>query len=217
MFEFDVNQEAIRSTSFRLCEWCVLRGYLAMSGFAFGNTGFGGLAATPAGANTFLALCQNAVVECGAASRSSIPTVLPSVNTTVGSLGRIVKWVNEAWLDIQMELDDWEWMRSTNVLNAGAQFQTIAGQPSYPLGFGPGTVGIDPDAFGKWDEKSFYSYTTSVGKGDEVELDIIPFESWRSSFMYGANRFVRSRPVAVALGPDQSVCLGPPSNGLYTI
>jgi hypothetical protein len=35
--------------------------------------------------------------------------------------------------------------------------------------------------------------------------------------MFGAQRTVQTRPVVVAVGPDQSLNLGPPPNGLYTV
>jgi hypothetical protein len=125
--------------------------------------------------------------------------------------------------------DDWDWMRSSNLLGAGASFQTNAGQASYPLGvasdfggdfggdFSSGTVGIDPELFGKWDRETFRSYPTAVGFQGEMFLDEIPYDAWRNAYMLGAMRAVQTRPVVVAVGPDQSVCIGPPSNGLYTI
>ena len=33
----------------------------------------------------------------------------------------------------------------------------------------------------------------------------------------GAMRNVTTRPMVVAVGPDQSICFGPPSDGLYTL
>ena len=88
---------------------------------------------------------------------------------------------------------------------------------SYPLGTTVGKVGVDADLFGKWDRESFRNYTTATGFIDEWFLGEIPYDAWRNSYMLGAMRKVTTRPVAVAIGPDQSVCLGPPPNGLYTV
>jgi hypothetical protein len=165
----------------------------------------------------FLALCQRAAVECGVASNKAIQSAMPTVTDASGSTGRIVNWVGDAWTDIQMERDDWTWMRSSNILGAGVSFQTIAGQASYPLGVGPGTVGVAVDAFGKWDREAFRNFTTSVGFINEMFLDEIPFDSWRNGYMLGAMRTVKTRPVAIAIGPDQSLNLGPPPNDQYTI
>lgn len=171
-------------------------------------------------------------MECGVASSTAIQVVLPTVSSATGSLGRVVNWVSDAWTDIQMDFSDWDWMRSSNLLGAGASFQTTAGQASYPLGFGggdlggdfggdfgagPGAVGIDPDAFGKWDLETFRCYPTAVGTRGEMFLDNIPYDAWRDGYMLGAMRDVQTRPVVAAVGPNQSICLGPPPNDQYTI
>lgn len=165
----------------------------------------------------FLQLAQRAAIECGVASSQAIQVALPTVVGTTGSLGRIVLWVNDAWSDIQMAHDDWTWMRSSNILGNGVAFLTVAGQASYPLGTGIGTVGVAVDAFGKWDRETFRNFTTTVGFRDETPMDEIDFDVWRNGYMLGAMRSVQTRPVAIAVGPDQSLNLGPPPNSQYTI
>lgn len=165
----------------------------------------------------FLQLCQRAAVECGAAAKVSITTSLPTVNGANGSLGRIVSWVGDAWGDLQTQRDDWAWMRSSVILGAGVAFQTVAGQASYPLGTGLGTVGVAADAFGKWDLGTLRTFSTATGYRDETFLDDIGFDTWRNSYMLGSMRGVQTRPVTAAVGPDQSINLGPPPNGLYTV
>lgn len=166
---------------------------------------------------TFLQLCQRAVVECGVSGTISF------VTGQTGSLGRIVNWVAEAWLDIQVEHDDWDWMRapllsSGSVLTGGFAFQTVAGQWSYPIGNGAGTVGIGPTRFGNYDRWSFRCSTTAQGFLDETQFgEDIPYQAWRDGYMLGANRLLQTRPTVVAIGSDQSLNLGPPPNGLYTI
>lgn len=108
-------------------------------------------------------------------------------------------------------------MRSSSLLGAGVSFQTVDGQASYPLGTGPGTVGIPPDSFSNWDIGTFRNHTTSVGFTNENYLDPITFDAWRNGYAYGAQRLVRTRPIAIAVGPDRSLCLGPFPNGDYTI
>lgn len=159
-----------------------------------------------------LALVNSAILNCGV---SGGPLTTTAGQT--GSLGRMVSWVGDSWNEIQTEHDDWDWMRSSNLLGAGASFVTVAGQASYQLGTGAGTVGVAVDSFGKWDQTTFRAYTTTVGTNDEQFLDEIPYDVWRDAYMLGALRSVQTRPVAVAVGPDQSVNVGPPSNGLYTV
>lgn len=145
------------------------------------------------------------------------------MTTTVGqvaNLQRLVNWIGSAWEEIQTKHDDWDFMRSSNILGAGASWVPASGQASSPLGTGPGTCGIDPTVFGKWDRDTFRSWVTASGSaalGGEMFLDWIPFDSWRDGYMLGAMRAVTTRPVAFAIGPDKSICLGPPPNGLYTI
>ena len=165
----------------------------------------------------FLQLAQRACVECGVASNQAIAIALPTVVGATGSTGRIVNWINDAWTDIEMDHDDWDWMRSSNLLGGGVSFTTIAGQASYPLGTGAGTVGVLTDSFGKWDRVTFRNYTTAAGVSSEMYLDEIPYDIWRDTYMFGAMRATTTRPTAVAIGPDQSVCLGPPPTNQYTI
>lgn len=176
----------------------------------------------------FLQLSQRAAVECGAAASQPITTALPNVASATGSLARIVSWVNDGWTDIQMDHDDWQWMRSSNILrlsgtaplgsaNAGISFVTVAGQATYPLGTGAGTVGVAADAFGKWIPGTFRNFTTATGFRDEIPMGDIGFDRWRDGYMTNANRTVQTRPTVVAIGPDKSVNIGPPSNGIYTV
>lgn len=165
----------------------------------------------------FLDLARRAAIECGVASGSAIVTALPTVTGATGSLGRICGWVADGWSDLAMAHDDWDFLRSANALGGGVTINTIAGQASYPLGTGPGTVGVTADAFGKWDRETFRCFPTLTGPNGEAYIDEIPFDDWRDAYYFGANRLVQTRPVAIAVGPDNSLCLGPPSNGLYTV
>jgi hypothetical protein len=150
-------------------------------------------------------------MNCGVASGSAIQTVLPTVTGATGSVGRIVSWINDGWTDIQMDHDDWGWMRSSNLLGGGIALQTVGGQASYPLGDDLTKV------FGKWEKGTFRVFPTAVGFRAETYLTDIPFDTWRDSYMYGAMRTVKTRPVAIAIGPDNSLNLGPPPNDDYTV
>ena len=158
-----------------------------------------------------LQLVQRLQLECG------VSGTVTTAQNQIGSIGRLVTWINQAWDDIQTEHDDWIWMRSSALLGGGCSFVPPAGNPVNPLGTGAGTCGIPMSSFGKWEKNSFRCYTTSAGYINETFLDKIPFDTWRNAYMLGAMRNVQTRPVAIAFGPDESICLGPPPNGLYTI
>ncbi len=165
---------------------------------------------------TFLQLCQRCAIESGTSG-----TIITTTGQ-IGSLGRIVNWVGDSWNEIQTSRDDWDWLRSSNILGAGVGFIPAYGQATVPFGISSGQLGILPDSFGKWDRETFRCYTTAtaVSAGfplDETFLDEVPFDIWRNSYMLGALRTERTRPYVVAVGPDQSLNLGPPSNGNYTI
>lgn len=168
---------------------------------------------------TYLDLVQRTCVECGVASSQSIETVLPSIDSVSlsGSMGRVINWVGDAWGDLQTSHDDWDWMRSSNILGAGVSFPTIAGQPNYPIGTGAGTVQVAVDDFGKWDVETFRNYTTATSYLDEITMADVPFDYWRNVYMLGSQRNVQTRPWVCAVGPNQSLNLGPPPNANYTI
>lgn len=131
------------------------------------------------------------------------------------SLGRLVGWIGAAWNEIQTEHDDWSWMRSAYLLGGGISFATVAGQASYPLGTGAGTCGVA--SIGKWEAGTFRNFSTSVGYLNEIFMDDEDYEIWRDVYMYGAQRVVQTRPVIVAIGPDNSVCIAPPPDGTWTV
>lgn len=160
-----------------------------------------------------LSLVQRLAVECGVPG-----TIITTVNAT-GEQARLVGWINTAWQATQTEHDDWNWMRSSSLLGGGQgmSFTTVAGQATYPLGTGAGTSGVLLANFGKWAKGTFRNYTTSVGFTNEIFMDDIPYDGWRDFYMYGAQRSVQTRPMAIAVAPDESICLGPPPNALYTI
>jgi hypothetical protein len=161
----------------------------------------------------FLSLCQRLLVECAATN-----VTLSTAQSPVGEAVRFVNWINQAWTELQTMHDDWEWMRSSNLLGGGVSFVPVAGVANTPLGTGPGTLNLDPSLFGgKWVIDSFRNYVTTVGPQSEIFMPHIGFDWWRDSYMYGANRFVQTRPAVFAVGSDKSICVGPASNGLYTV
>jgi hypothetical protein len=89
----------------------------------------------------FLALVQRLKTECGVSG--STPT---SVVSQTGEYGRLVNWINTAWMDIQMMRQDWDWMRTT------ATFPTVTGQATYT------TTQIGLTDFGKWARDTFRNY-----------------------------------------------------------
>ena len=155
---------------------------------------------------TFLELCQRMRQECGISG-----TGPSTVVSQTGNLKRIVDWVNTAWIDIQTTHQDWDWMR------ASASFPTVASQAMYELGTGTGTVGVSVATFGRWDRDTFRNYVTSVGTNSEVFMGFVHYDTWRDSYMYGAQRSTTTRPIDMSISPTKGIALGPPPTAGYTI
>lgn len=150
---------------------------------------------------TFLELCQRLRSECIASG--SGPT---SVVAQTGESGRLVNWINDAWMDIQAEHPDWQWLRSS------FSFVTVADQAAYT----PTECGVTD--FGIWKQDSMRCYPTTVGTRGEVFLTPVDYDYWRDQYQFGATRDVRNRPTVVAVAPDTSLALGhtPDATG-YTV
>lgn len=124
---------------------------------------------------------------------------------------RLLDWVNEAWMFIQNKHKDWRWMRRT------ATCVTVNGQSTYNP-----TTDFALTNFGYWaldyrNGDTFRNYVTSVGPQSEVFMYPIDYDDWRDRYLYGAIRFAYSRPIELALAPDNSLAVGPiPVNG-YTL
>lgn len=159
----------------------------------------------------YLQLVQRLASECG---------VTGTISSVVGQQGeslRLVNWIQQAWIEIQTAHDDWQFMRSSRLLGGGVNFTTVSGQLFYALGTDPGQIGLAAANFGHWDMDSFRCMTTSVGIANETFMDHIQYDAWRNAYMYGAMQQVVTRPVAIAEGPENQLCVGPASDGTYSI
>jgi len=152
---------------------------------------------------TFLELCNRLIEKCGISA-----TPMSTVANQTGELGRVVNWINAAWMNIQAEHQDWQWMRKS------MSFATVAGQATYRVGSG---LDINITDFGKWADDTFRNYVTAVGNISEIFMDAIDYEDWRNSYQYGALRSTQSRPLQFAIGPDKSINVGPVAAAGYTV
>ena len=154
---------------------------------------------------------MNYILECA---------ISGSMTTTVNQTGeflRVTTWVNQAWIDIQTERQTWTFMRSSQLNGGGVSFATVAGQAIYPLGTGPGTVGVAETAFDSWLPRTFRDQTTTVGVSDQIPLAWISYDAWRDGYSMGAQQTVTTRPVAIAVGPENEICVGPWPTATYTL
>lgn len=155
----------------------------------------------------FLDIVQRLAREC------RIPGTGPS--TVVGQTGllqKLVFWASTAWVTIQdLHPEDWKFLRQS------ASWTTVAGTALYTLGTGAGTVGVAASAFNSWIEKTVRLYTTSVGTNDEQRLTFRDYDAWRDTYLFGANRNVRTRPDVYTIDDAYSIGLGPVPAAGYTV
>jgi hypothetical protein len=147
-----------------------------------------------AGGHTFLDLVLTFCEDTG------VPIIgLTTVSNQIGELKRMVNWISRAWLHIQGVHDDWRFMRKS------ATWLSIAGQSSYDLE----ACNLDPGLHRKWFPETGRVYRTTVGKNSEQYLVERDYESFRNLWLFGPNRVVTYIPLELAIGPDESVLLGP--------
>lgn len=124
---------------------------------------------------------------------------------------RVLNWVNEAWLEIQRMREDWRWMRRS------ATAVTVQAQYAYSP-----TVDFALTDFANWaldfaQGDTFRNYVTSVGPQSEIFMPPIDYDNWRDVYLYGANRYAYSRPIEIAIAPDNSLVCGPVPVEGYTL
>ena len=118
---------------------------------------------------------------------------------------RLLDWVNEAWVDIQLKRTDWLWMKKS------MSFPTVLNQASYTVA----QIGLTD--FANWDLDTFRNYNTAIGLNSEIEMSTISYAEWRSNYQLGSIRNANSRPMEFAVLPDLSIGLGPVPLAGYTV
>lgn len=147
-----------------------------------------------------LALLNRLKMEAGVSGRD-----LTTLTGLSGEMYRLWSWLVTAWIDIQSIHQDWHWMRES------MSFPTVAGQGVYTL------TDMAITDHGKWAERTFRNYPTSVGTNGEMFMAPVEYDTWRDSFNFSGLRNTRARPTMFAVSPDKGICLGPiPASG-YTI
>lgn len=145
-----------------------------------------------------LQLCNRLILEAGISAQPMTTTV----NQT-GELGRVVNWIQQAWLDIQSAHTTWRWMRKT------ATIATVAGQAG-------GYDATDADV-SVWTLDTARNYVTAQGDITEVFMSFVEYDDFRNSYLYGALRYAQSRPMVFTINPDNTLSFGPVPNGDHTV
>ena len=149
---------------------------------------------------TFLELVQELHRECGVAG-STVATV---VNQT-GESGRLVNWIKQAWHELQLEREQWWWMRKSFNLVTVAGDGTDAAADCTPA----------MTDLGEWKTDSFRIYRQAAGLTDEGTLSFKQYDLWRN--LYALNAQSNQRPIFVTVKPDMSLGLGPAPDDIYVM
>lgn len=151
----------------------------------------------------FLQLINRARVECGVSGAS---TPLTSTDNLTGEAARIAAWVNTAWVDLQTEKEDWQWMRDTFQFNTATQQQIYT-----PTNTGVGST------FGNWKRDSFRVSSVGQQYKDEQLTNYMDWTTFRNLYIYSNMRYTYSRPVVVSIDPDKNLAFGAIPDQPYVI
>jgi hypothetical protein len=151
--------------------------------------------------STNLQLCNLLIQKCGISGGA-----LSTTANQRGESARVVQWIAEAWQNIQMSQPNWDWMRAT------CSFQTVAAQGVYT----PLQCGIND--FYNWKTDSFRRYVSSVGVRSENYLDVMGYDDYRDTYLFGNYSLTYGQPTQIAFAPDLTLNLGLiPDTTVYTI
>lgn len=150
--------------------------------------------------DTYLTLCQRVRKEAGVAG-SGPSTVIDQS----GQLERIVGWVKQAWIDIQVMRPNWLFM------NSEFTFATVADTRDYLA------ADYSITDMKLWDTGSFLIYETAIGESDQNELSFLPYATWRATYRNRMNERAAERPQYFTMLPTNEIRFEPRPDEIYTI
>jgi hypothetical protein len=147
--------------------------------------------------SSFLSLVKDAERESG-----TMPSLLSTVTSTTGRHTNFVNWVAQAWTEIQMEREDWAWMRADfeGALTASVDL------------YDPAALGIE--RFGSWVHDTdhgldFTLYTAADGQAGEGYLRFIPWPDFRRVYTVGQSATQTGTPTVITVAPGGSLRVWP--------
>lgn len=159
--------------------------------------------------STYLQLCQDLRAELLIAGAG--PT---TVANQTGQLARLVKWIRDAYVELQNEQPNWRWMRGN------FQVLTTLGTPSYAYG-DAGVTDSDAAAtitrFRRWwlEDHTTMIYLQSDGTGTRHTLPFCDWDLHRVKWLLGNQP--NGYPSECSVDPQDRFRLGAYPNGVYVI
>jgi hypothetical protein len=145
----------------------------------------------------FLELCRELVSECGYSGN-----ILTTANQT-GQLGRVVRWIRNADLELQKESNFWTFM------DREFSFQTEADKGEYTLA-DLDVLGVEN--VGTWDRDKML-VTDAYGRSSKLYWTDFRLFHHR----YGTAMIPDGRPVFFAVLPEGGLALGPTPDAEYEV
>lgn len=147
----------------------------------------------------YLQLCQRLRSEAGISGADA------TVTGASGEWLRVTNWIKQAWNEIQLLHDNW------NFMHASVSFDTVAEQSTYAYDAAP----ISLTDFARWKEGSFRIYKDSVG--DEHILDWWDYRDFYNTFLISTYKTTYAYPSTITSSPSDSLILALPPDGVYTV
>lgn len=161
--------------------------------------------------STFLELVQRFHLDAHIAG--SPPTTLVGLSNP---LQRNANYVAQAWIELQSEHEDWDFMQVT----PGFSLPTVAGQQIYAPSVIPtaadAAVMVSVNGVGSWKKDTFRVYLTSQGFPSEVFMEYWDYDEWRDAYQHGTLRTSQQQPISFTVLPNLSIGLQTPLTG-YTV
>lgn len=146
----------------------------------------------------FVDLVEDLRVECGVSGSQ-----IMSVQNLNGELGRLKKWIADAWDEIQTSREDWKFLRTNFTFN------TVASTQSYTP-----AVANAPN-FADWKQDSLWIYSVALGLSDQQPLAKMEWDWFRDMYVRGPQ--TPQRPMCYTIDPDNALWFGSTPDGVYNI
>ncbi len=157
--------------------------------------------------STNLQLCQSLRQEC--TDSGSGPT---TVTGQTGELARFVKWIMDAWAELQQENELWRWMRKSFTV------PTVASTGEYAYD-ATGLVDTVSNAaitrWSRWYRGTFKCYLQSAGVGSEYWLIWMDWDDFKRLYRFGTQ--TDGQPQRYSFDPTGKFCLGPKPSAVYVV
>ena len=136
---------------------------------------------------------------------------ITTVVSQTGQAGRAVAWCADAWTELQIDRDDWKWMRKSFTVN------TVSSISAYAYGDCTDTVtSVAIARFSRWYRNTFKCYRQSDGVAAEYPLIWMPWERFRRIYQYGTQ--TDGKPVHFSQNPStEKFVLGPAPDAVYVV